>query len=68
MSVLIKDMEMPKNCFECPFGLFHFKALSMFKCAEGDFSCVITHKALTSTKRNRFCPLIEAKEEEDETD
>ena len=64
MSILIKGMEMPKNCFECPFGMRNYIALRRVesKLVSNDWACVITHKAVTSTKRNRFCPLEEAED------
>lgn len=37
-------IEFPRNCFECPYG------------RKG--KCCITNKAMTRTKRNRFCPLV----------
>lgn len=59
MSVLIKGMEMPRTCYECPFAMEHYSTLWRYKNEKfrKDYSCVITHKAITSTKRNRFCPL-----------
>lgn len=54
MSILIKGVELPKNCYECPFAMDYYSTLyagrrSRFKAA---YSCVITHTAITSTKRN----------------
>lgn len=61
MSVLIPNMEMPKDCYECPMAMSNYTTLlgKNHKQTCGIYSCVLTHKALTSTKRNRFCPLIE---------
>lgn len=59
MSVLIKGMEMPKNCYECPFGLLEYTSQCYGKTIRNKFACCITHKTKTSTKRNRFCPLVE---------
>jgi len=61
MSILINGIDMPKNCYACPFGMEYYSTLWMAKGSKfrKDYSCVITHKALTSTKRNRFCPLEE---------
>ena len=67
MSILIRDIEMPKNCYECPFAMEYYSTLWMYKSGKfrKDFACVITHKTLTSTKRNRFCPLIEMGADDD---
>lgn len=59
MAVLIKGMEMPKNCYECPFGLLEYTSQYYSKTIRNKFACCITHKAKTSTRRNRFCPLVE---------
>ena len=60
MSILI-NMEMPENCYKCPFAMEYYSTLYMSKAGKfrKDYCCVITHKTLTSTKRNRFCPLVE---------
>ena len=62
MSVIIKGMEMPKNCYECPFAMEYFSTLFMNRRGKfrANYSCVIAHKVITSTKRNRFCPLVSA--------
>lgn len=61
MSILIKGMDMPENCYKCPFAMEYYSTLYMSKAGKfrKDYCCVITHKALTSTKRSRFCPLVE---------
>ncbi len=44
--IAIPNMEMPKTCYDkCPF--------------KSGYYCSRTGKVVTSTKRNRFCPLIE---------
>lgn len=55
------EMEMPKNCYECPFAMHSYATLygKGTKRIQGNYSCVLTHKAITTTKRNRFCPLKE---------
>lgn len=62
MSVLIKGMKMPRTCYECPFAMEYYSTLWMYKHGKfrKDYSCVITHRQITSTVRNRFCPLEEA--------
>ena len=58
MSVLLHGMEMPRTCYECPLALLRYETLhSTSGQIKNDFSCVLTHKTITSTKRNRFCPL-----------
>ena len=60
MSVLIKGMEMPKSCYQCQFAMQQYRTVwHGFKRVENSYACVMTHKKITSTKRNRFCPLIE---------
>lgn len=52
------DIEMPKSCADCPF--------------EKDFECILDDDLFTNgkcdTRRNKHCPLIECKEEEDDKD
>lgn len=50
------DMEMPKTCYECPFAMHSYETLYV---TQGNNSCVLTHKAITGTKRNKSCPLRE---------
>ena len=60
MSILIKDMEMPENCYECPLAMEYYSTLFTAKRGKfrNDYACVLTHKTITSTKRNRACPLV----------
>ena len=60
MSILIKGMEMPQNCYECKFGLATFYRLYTqdSKGKANCYSCVLTGKQITSTKRNIHCPLV----------
>ena len=54
MSVLIKDMEMPKACWECPLKVHLFQQLW----------CTPNNKVYerdTNDKRADDCPLIEVK-------
>lgn len=50
MSILIKGMDMPKSCEDCPCAYF----------TEGAYSdeCQVTHKHITDEKPTD-CPLIE---------
>ena len=67
MSVLIKGMEMPKNCYDCPLAMRRYETLFVKgKRMQRDFACVFTHRAITSTKRNRFCPLMCDERKDDE--
>ena len=64
--VTIKDMEMPKNCAECP--LFHFyldtNGTIHYICKYGNMEMCGDLK----NKRNDFCPLIEANKEPHESE
>ena len=52
VAVVLKDMQMPKNCAECRFGVYK----SYYD------ECYFTGKPLTSTKRQCKCPLKEIKD------
>lgn len=54
MSILIKGMEMPKNCWMCPF----FEAVS---CEEDskDYRCTRTGLYVFPKEKSVYCPLIE---------
>lgn len=51
MSVLIRGMEMPKDCLKCPFCLF----------VDGYWKCLVdgSHADFGGTCRPSLCPLIE---------
>lgn len=54
MAVLIKDMNLPKRCRECPFG---YKVTLL-----GASYCLVTGDDLTHSfyiERSKNCPLIE---------
>lgn len=58
----LKDF--PKGCYECPFGIMG----EVWKCQSNKwerftYACFITGKVMTSTKRNRYCPLKEIRNE-----
>jgi hypothetical protein len=59
-GVYIKGMEMPTSCYDCPLAMQDYTTLfgKNFSRTRNSYACVLTHKAITSTKRNRFCPLI----------
>lgn len=50
------DIEMPKTCYDCPLAMQNYVTI-FGKEAKQINTCVLTHKVITSTKRNRFCPL-----------
>ena len=58
--ILIKGMEMPTSCYDCPLAMQDYTTLfgKNFNRTRNSYACVLTHKAITSTKRNRFCPLV----------
>ena len=56
MGVLIRDMEMPKACWECPLKVHLFQQLW----------CTPSNKVINrndNTKREPDCPLVEVPEE-----
>lgn len=56
MSVLIKGMKMPKNCFEC---VCKHKIFSEMRCYEfPDFEFDGTEKFPHMEDRSRYCPLV----------
>ena len=68
------DMEMqipmPENCYQCKFGITGYvrehESRWGWKMKQYSHQCILTGKSMTSTKRNRFCPLIECEEEKAE--
>ena len=60
MGIYIKNMEMPTSCYDCPLAMQYYVTLfgKTFNQTKNDYACVLTHKKITSTRRNRFCPLI----------
>lgn len=59
MSVLIKGMEMPKNCNECKFGTWS-NLHQTAACKRHDFEpCFKDHSREYMEKRADFCPLVE---------
>ena len=64
------NMEMPKTCYDCPFAMQSYVTLfgNGTKQIRNSYACVLTHKTITSTKRNRFCPLNTVKDVEKVTE
>lgn len=67
--IVLKNVKTPKTCYECPFGLVEY-----IKHGERNrFACCITDKDMTSTRRNKYCPIVDddpwrkSGEETDET-
>ncbi len=59
----VVTIDMPPTCFECPLAMWEYETLlTSNKHRKNSFACVLTHKAITSTKRSRFCPLKEDEE------
>ena len=53
MPILIKDMEMPGNCYSCDFGEFY---------SDGQMYCKRQMRGVMSgLKRPDWCPLVEVK-------
>ena len=54
MSILIKDMEMPKNCGDCKA----FVCYRQWAGDVGDCFCGITKNDAEAKKKNADCPLV----------
>lgn len=61
MSVLIKGMDMPHDCFECPFSIPPVSDDSPFWMCGGNGMKV--HEANTEEHRPYGCPLVEVSED-----
>lgn len=59
MSVLVKGMKMPHDCFECPFSIPPVSDDSPFWMCGGNGMKV--HEADTEEHRPYGCPLVEVK-------
>lgn len=68
MNVIIKTEldKLPHDCYKCPYAqngkVWKYVAKYDMKFVDYRYACMITNKAMTSTKRNRFCPLVEIEE------
>ena len=63
MSVMIKGMEMPENCYECPCARH-----DSFDGIQG-YQCNVTLSYIANEiSRLLICPLIEIKEDENVSD
>ena len=62
MSILIKGMDMPKNCNECKFGTWS-NLHQTAACKRHDFDpCFKDYSREYMEKRADFCPLVEIPE------
>ena len=53
-------IDMPQTCYDCPFAMRQYETfLVSQKRIKNSCACVLTHKTITSTRRNRYCPLKE---------
>lgn len=65
MSILIKDMEMPEACDDCPFHVYH---------SNHEYICVATpmfypmNLANSKGIRKDWCPLLEVTERDEADD
>lgn len=56
-GIYIPNIETPNNCYECPFAASSYYAVHEYN-RRLEWGCILTRKTLTSTKRNRACPLV----------
>ena len=62
MSVLIKGMKMPHDCFECPLSIPPVSDDSPFWMCGGNAMSI--HEANTEEHRPYGCPLVEVEDED----
>lgn len=60
MSVLIKDMKMPKECRECPFIGYYWKSGETL-CSANSKIIAYNFKPIEFDGRHHDCPLVEIK-------
>lgn len=60
MSVLIKGIEIPKNCLECMFRISYWKRALTPSCKIFTYGCMLNGKEInTLEKRCKDCPIVE---------
>lgn len=59
MKIVLKGVEIPKNCYSCPLGFMRYEKGYRWGFEKREYACCITGKGMTSTKRNRFCPIVD---------
>lgn len=60
MSVLIKGMEIPKNCLECMFRISYWKRALTSSGEIFTYGCMLKGKEInTLEERCKDCPLVE---------
>lgn len=63
--IVIKNVKTPKTCYECPFGMVEYiKNWGESKREIRRLACCITGRAMTSTRRNKHCPIVDGEEVE----
>ena len=65
MSVLIKGIEMPKSCVDCPCSLNMFFCRAWDGRPVTDRTCIKLNDDGITIKRPNWCPLVEVPDEED---
>ena len=60
MSVIVKDMEMPKTCCYCPLLTYNPELIWDYNGIKitGAWLCQITSERIDNTKREEHCPLV----------
>lgn len=53
--IAIKEMQMPDNCYECPFMMEH-------QTTGSDYCCITGYRIFSNDKREENCPLMEMEE------
>ena len=58
MSVLVRGMEMPKECRECPLETYYMNS-GMTRCRVGNTILAENFKTIPFDGRPDFCPLVD---------
>jgi hypothetical protein len=57
MSVLLKGMEMPKDCWECPMQVYYSSGKTW--CKSADMIIAEDYKPIPFDGKPKWCPLVE---------
>jgi hypothetical protein len=61
MSIMIKDMEMPEGCRDCPMEMYYMNC-GQTRCRANDRILATDYKTIPFDDRPEWCPLEEVDE------